>query len=550
MEKELLHDLVTRVQSGDQDAAGELYLGCRDDLYYYILKTVNNDAHLAEDLLQDSFVEILETIDKLREPAAYVTWSRQIAYHRCTAYFRKRHELLADENEDGQTVFDNLEEDRTEFIPDEALEKEDLKQTIGQMINDLPEEQRSALLLRYFDELSVADIAQIQGVSEGTVKSRLNYGRKSIKSAVEAYEKKNGVKLHSLAILPLLLWFFREKTVAEGGSLTTKAATATIGKLAAPAAQGVAKTVAKESAKGAAKAATKMSAKQFIAIVLISATLSTTAAVGTTLALPEETKDKISDVFQETSGNSAADPTAETGERPTISLPTPTALPATPTAWTGFCDVSIYGSFVDLVLHSISETSVNGQLTVSYGTKTHLDTDFTGEGTEENNVITYCLTLTTPYNEHYQTPVLKYNRLTQSFELADFFDLADTTVLRNTFDIEEQSFNTGTWTGVGEGYLGDIDENSAFQLDLTYFSSTKIEGHLTVTHDGIVIHDLYFSGRGRPDVGKMSYCAVVTASGVPTDDREEISLVYNGDTDTFSVKIYALSTIPVSRAGA
>ena len=60
----------------------------------------------------------------------------------------------------------------------------------------------------YYDELSVNQIAEIQGVTPGTVKSRLNYARKSIKAAVESYEDKNQIKLHSVGILPLLLWLF------------------------------------------------------------------------------------------------------------------------------------------------------------------------------------------------------------------------------------------------------------------------------------------------------------------------------------------------------
>ena len=46
-------------------------------------------------------------------------------------------------------------------------------------------------MMYYFDEMSVKQIAEIQGVSEGTVKSRLNYARKAIKKSVESYEKKN-----------------------------------------------------------------------------------------------------------------------------------------------------------------------------------------------------------------------------------------------------------------------------------------------------------------------------------------------------------------------
>ena len=223
MERNKLVKLITDVQKGDENAMTEMYNTFYDDIYYYIFKTVN-DSELALDLTQDTFIEILQSISSLQEPAAFVTWSRQIAYRRCTAYFKKRHDILLDESEDGYSVFDTLVEDTSEFIPDEALDKEDLKQTIQGIINDLPEEQRLAVMMRYFDEISVSEIAKIQGVSEGTVKSRLNYGRKAIKQSVENYEKKHGIKLHCVGVIPLLLWLLRESRIANGLSLTTGAA--------------------------------------------------------------------------------------------------------------------------------------------------------------------------------------------------------------------------------------------------------------------------------------------------------------------------------------
>ena len=226
MEREKLIALVTAVQNGQDGAAGELYDAFYDDIYYHILKTVDKDPELAADLTQDTFMEILETIHKLEEPLAFVTWSKQIAYHKCTAYFRKRRDILLDEQEDGYSAFDTLEEDRAEFIPDEALDKEDFKETIRAMISELPEEQRSALLLRYFNEVSVKEIAQIQGVTEGTVKSRLNYARKAIKTAVEAYEKKYDIRLHCAGVVPMLLWFFRAYRRAQGVAVTVGSATA------------------------------------------------------------------------------------------------------------------------------------------------------------------------------------------------------------------------------------------------------------------------------------------------------------------------------------
>lgn len=78
MEREKLVALVEGVQKGDEAAFSEMYTAFYDDLYYYIYKTVN-DPELAADLTQDSFIEIMQSIGALQEPAAFITWSRQIA---------------------------------------------------------------------------------------------------------------------------------------------------------------------------------------------------------------------------------------------------------------------------------------------------------------------------------------------------------------------------------------------------------------------------------------------------------------------------------------
>ena len=184
MEKENMIRAVIRLQKGDQDAAAEIYEAFQPDLSYFILKTVN-DRELAEDLTQDTFIEIMQSIHSLDEPVAFVTWSRQIAYRRCTAYFKKRHDFLVDEDEDGYSVFDTIEEDRTEFIPDAAMDQEDLRQTLHRIIDELPEEQRAAIMMRYFDELPVTEVARIQGVSEGTVKSRLSRAKEALAKKLE-----------------------------------------------------------------------------------------------------------------------------------------------------------------------------------------------------------------------------------------------------------------------------------------------------------------------------------------------------------------------------
>ena len=285
MEKEKLVSLVTAAQNGDNDAMNELFNAFYNDFYYFALKTVKNDE-LALDITQEAFVEIINTLGNLKEPAAFVTWAKQITYHQCTRYFKKKKDVLVDEDEDGNTIFDTLKEDKAEFIPDEALDKADFKKTILAILDELSEEQRSATMMYYFDEMSVKQIAEIQGVSEGTVKSRLNYARKAIKNSVEEYEKKHNIKLHAIPFFPFLKWIFEgafeggmpvasAEIVAEGVTTATGTAitvSATTGTTAAVATTATATAVGIGAKIAAIPLATKIIAGVVAAAIVIGGT--------------------------------------------------------------------------------------------------------------------------------------------------------------------------------------------------------------------------------------------------------------------------------------
>ena len=209
MERDKLISLVSKAKQGDPDALNDLFNAFYNDVYYFALKTVKDDQ-VACDVTQETFIEVINTLDQLEQEAAFVTWLKKITYHQCTRYFKKKKDVIVDEDEDGNTVFDTLQEEKSDFIPEEALDKEDFKKTIMGMIDNLSEEQRAAVMMFYYDELSIKQIAEIQNTNENTVKSRLNYAKKGIKKSVEDYEKKNGVKLHCVGVLPLLLWLFKD----------------------------------------------------------------------------------------------------------------------------------------------------------------------------------------------------------------------------------------------------------------------------------------------------------------------------------------------------
>ncbi len=271
MEKSKLIDLVEKSQNGDKSALNSLVNEIYNDLYYYILKTVKNE-NLAADITQESCIEIITTINKLQSPEAFSVWSKRIAFHQCTRYFRKNKEILVDENEDGETIFDELVDESEDALPEQVLEDKEFRKTIMDMINSLPSEQSNALLLYYYEKMSVKQIAEIQDTTEGTVKSRLNYARKAIKGKVEEYEERTGTKLHSVAILPLLLRFVFDSEQSTIPTLCVPAAvTATVGTTATTVASTTATIVA---AKGAGTAlATKIIAGVLAALLVIGGTV-------------------------------------------------------------------------------------------------------------------------------------------------------------------------------------------------------------------------------------------------------------------------------------
>lgn len=225
---------VKAAQSGDNKAIETLFKEFNQQIFYSVLLTVKNEE-IAKDITQETFITVIKKINDLENPEAFPGWVKKVAHSKCSDYYKKKeviHEIAASpDSEDDFDVFGAIEEDDSEFIPDKAMDKDDLKKIILDILNSLPDEQRAAIFMRYYEEMSVKEIAEIQGVSEGTVMSRLNYGRKAIAKAVEEYEEENDIKLHAIPIIPFFGWLFKGGT--EGakpgifGSIATEVSRAT-----------------------------------------------------------------------------------------------------------------------------------------------------------------------------------------------------------------------------------------------------------------------------------------------------------------------------------
>ena len=208
--KQKLTELVIKAQAGDQNALNDLIGACYEDLYFFAYQTVK-DPDTASDIIQDSCISIITNLSKLQSPEAFSVWVRNITYNHCAMHFRKTKEVQPLETEDGESILDSLPDESEGSLPEQVVEDKEFQKTMQDMLDSLPGEQRSAMMLYYYEKLSVKQIAEVFETSEGTIKSRLNYGRKAMKGKVEEYEKKNGVRLHSSLLPLLLLWLFQKK---------------------------------------------------------------------------------------------------------------------------------------------------------------------------------------------------------------------------------------------------------------------------------------------------------------------------------------------------
>ena len=177
---------------------------------YVIARQFVKNEEDALDIVQEAYISVFNHMESLKDESKLDKWVNMIVANRCKDWLRKRQVVLfsdigEDENSDYE---DTIENENVEFLPEESVDYAETKRLMSEILAGLPEDQRMCVLMYYYDELSVNEIAEGLGCSTGTVKSRLNYARKKIKDEVEALERK-GTKLYGIAPLPFIVWMLR-----------------------------------------------------------------------------------------------------------------------------------------------------------------------------------------------------------------------------------------------------------------------------------------------------------------------------------------------------
>lgn len=207
-----------RLKDGEMQAFDELYALTHDKVYFLALKMLRNKEDALE-IVQETYLSVYQSIGRLYNPEVFNTWLSKITVNKCRDFLGKNKEVLFSEaqtdDEDDYDITNTIEETDSTVIPHEVLDSAETRNMVMALIDKLPIAQRTTLLLYYYQQLSVDEVAAVMDCPVATVKSRLQYARKQVKKGVEGYEAQ-GVKLYSIAAAPLILFALEESAKHSG----------------------------------------------------------------------------------------------------------------------------------------------------------------------------------------------------------------------------------------------------------------------------------------------------------------------------------------------
>jgi RNA polymerase sigma-70 factor, ECF subfamily len=180
-------ELVRRACDGDKEAFYSLVRPCERAIYVAAMSIVNNPAD-AEEIAQEAVLKALAHLAGFRSEAKFSTWLIQITINEARSRLRK----------DRRHLYESIDEPRTDEegdyspkdfadwreIPSEALKRDELRNALKRALATLPLKYREVLILRDIQNLSIEETAEILGISEGNVKTRLLRARLQMRDAL------------------------------------------------------------------------------------------------------------------------------------------------------------------------------------------------------------------------------------------------------------------------------------------------------------------------------------------------------------------------------
>lgn len=173
--------LVENAQVGDSNAFAELYAATYQKQYRFSYRYLR-DEYLAQDALQETYILALKHIAELKDPKLFVSWLNQINFRVCFKMHQKQQKFNAElsEYENNSDVYRNKVEDN----PEQQVVKVDQDEYIIRQVMSLPFSESQAILLKYYNNMKIDEIAKVLDCSKSTVKRYIKNGQGRLKSLI------------------------------------------------------------------------------------------------------------------------------------------------------------------------------------------------------------------------------------------------------------------------------------------------------------------------------------------------------------------------------
>ena len=177
-----LAGLVLRAKANDSNAFAELYAMTYNKVYNYTRHYLRDD-YLAQDALQEIYILALKNLNKLNDPTVFIAWLNRIAFNVCYDMSMKRQK--GDEQYSDPEILEIVEDHYTDSNPEARYQKKDETTRVNEALEQLPFNERQVLIMRFYNDMKLEEIAAAMDISRSSVKRYIASGEEKLKKILK-----------------------------------------------------------------------------------------------------------------------------------------------------------------------------------------------------------------------------------------------------------------------------------------------------------------------------------------------------------------------------